>query len=81
MTITLESEQIRRGAPVMLWLDLTRRCQPGCAHCFNASGPAGDHGTMARGDWVRVLDQAAAWESAASSTSVASRRCTRTPSP
>ncbi|WP_433227655.1 radical SAM protein [Actinomadura formosensis] len=61
MTITLEPGQARRTAPDMLWLDLTRMCQLGCVHCFNDSGPTGDRGTMARGDWVRVLDQAAAW--------------------
>ncbi|TDB72943.1 radical SAM/SPASM domain-containing protein [Actinomadura sp. KC216] len=60
MTSTMESEQTRRTAPGMLWLDLTRKCQLGCAHCFNDSGSAGDHGTMTRDDWVRVLDQAAA---------------------
>ncbi|WP_243719698.1 radical SAM/SPASM domain-containing protein [Actinomadura sp. KC06] len=60
MTITLESERTRRAVPGMVWLDLTRKCQLGCSHCFNESGPAGEHGTMTRDDWVRVLDQAAA---------------------
>ncbi|MEY9859728.1 MoaA/NifB/PqqE/SkfB family radical SAM enzyme [Catenulispora sp. GAS73] len=41
-----------------LWLDLTRKCQLECLHCYNASGPDGDHGTMTREDWIRVLDQA-----------------------
>lgn len=60
MTITLESEQARRSVPDMLWLDLTRKCQLACSHCFNASGATGDHGTMTRADWIRVLDEAAA---------------------
>ncbi|EFL23508.1 radical SAM [Streptomyces himastatinicus ATCC 53653] len=42
-----------------LWLDLTRKCQLQCGPCFNSSGPEGTHGTMTRGDWLRVLDQAA----------------------
>ncbi|GAA4104169.1 radical SAM/SPASM domain-containing protein [Actinomadura miaoliensis] len=44
----------------MLWLDLTRKCQLSCSHCYNSSGPTGDHGTMTGEDWTRVLDQAAA---------------------
>jgi MoaA/NifB/PqqE/SkfB family radical SAM enzyme len=43
----------------MLWLDLTRKCQLACAHCYNASGPDGGQGTMTREDWLGVLDQAA----------------------
>jgi MoaA/NifB/PqqE/SkfB family radical SAM enzyme len=43
----------------MLWLDLSRKCQLSCAHCYNASGPDGDHGTMTMADWTDVLDQAA----------------------
>ncbi|WP_232532498.1 radical SAM/SPASM domain-containing protein [Nocardiopsis dassonvillei] len=46
--------------PTMLWLDLTRACQLECAHCYNNSGPEGDHGTMTRTDWLRTIDQAAA---------------------
>ncbi|MHC0430796.1 radical SAM protein [Streptomyces sp. O3] len=41
-----------------LWLDLTRKCQLQCAHCYNASGPDGDHGTMTREHWFEVLAQA-----------------------
>ena len=42
-----------------LWLDLTRKCQNDCRmHCYNNSGPDGDHGTMTRDDWLSVLDQA-----------------------
>ncbi|WP_199487332.1 radical SAM/SPASM domain-containing protein [Actinomadura spongiicola] len=58
--MALAAEQSERKLPDMLWLDLTRRCQLGCAHCYNDSGPTGDHGTMTHGDWIRVLDQAAA---------------------
>ncbi|MFW5420976.1 radical SAM protein [Nocardiopsis sp. CNT-189] len=43
----------------MVWLDLTRKCQLECAHCYNASGPGGTHGTMERQDWFGVVDQAA----------------------
>ncbi|MDX6353358.1 MAG: hypothetical protein QOF98_261, partial [Streptomyces sp.] len=43
----------------LLWLDLTRKCQLQCAHCYNVSGPKGSHGTMTREDWISVLDQAA----------------------
>jgi MoaA/NifB/PqqE/SkfB family radical SAM enzyme len=39
--------------------DLTRRCQSECGHCYNQSGPQGDHGTMTREDWTRVLTDAA----------------------
>ncbi|MFE6776555.1 radical SAM protein [Streptomyces sp. NPDC057702] len=43
-----------------LWLDMTRRCQLNCVHCYNSSGPTGSHGAMSREDWLRVIDQAAA---------------------
>ena len=56
MTITPERPIT---APGMIWLDLTRACQLECAHCYNASGPDGDHGTMTRTDWLRTVDQAA----------------------
>ncbi|WP_160050867.1 radical SAM/SPASM domain-containing protein [Nocardiopsis sp. FR4] len=57
MTITPERPIT---APGMIWLDLTRVCQLECAHCYNNSGPDGDHGTMTRTDWLRTIDQAAA---------------------
>ncbi|MFE1963242.1 radical SAM protein [Streptomyces sp. NPDC059479] len=40
---------------------MTRKCQLNCAHCYNASGPEGTHGTMTREDWISVLEQAAAY--------------------
>jgi hypothetical protein len=43
----------------MLWLDLTRKCQLECAHCYNSSGPDGGHGDMTRADWLGVVGQAA----------------------
>jgi CubicO group peptidase (beta-lactamase class C family) len=43
-----------------LWLDLTRKCQLSCTHCYNSSGPDGTHGAMRREDWLRVLDEAPA---------------------
>ncbi|GAA1468130.1 radical SAM protein [Nocardiopsis exhalans] len=57
MTITPDAPP--RTRPGMLWLDLTRQCQLECAHCYNNSGPNGDHGEMTRTDWFRVVDQAA----------------------
>lgn len=41
-----------------LWLDMTRKCNLACDHCYNESGPDGGHGTMTRGDWFSILDQA-----------------------
>ncbi|MEV8115702.1 radical SAM protein [Streptomyces xiamenensis] len=46
--------------PRFLWLDLTRKCQLSCAHCYNASGPDGTHGSMTGKQWISLLDQAAA---------------------
>ncbi|MFI5802994.1 radical SAM protein [Streptomyces sp. NPDC051561] len=43
-----------------LSLDLTRKCQLSCTHCFNGSGPDGDHGSMTREQWMGIIDQAAA---------------------
>ncbi|UED88423.1 radical SAM protein [Streptomyces profundus] len=42
-----------------LWLDLTRKCQLECDHCYNESGPGGDHGSMSREAWIDLLTQAA----------------------
>ncbi|GAB3207014.1 Radical SAM superfamily enzyme, MoaA/NifB/PqqE/SkfB family [Marinactinospora thermotolerans DSM 45154] len=47
-----------RSTPESLWIDLTRKCQLECIHCYNDSGPTGDHGIMSRDDWIDVLDQA-----------------------
>lgn len=57
MTVTATIDITTR----LLWLDLTRKCQLQCSHCYNASGPGGTHGTMTREDWVSVLEQAAAY--------------------
>ncbi|QDY77300.1 radical SAM/SPASM domain-containing protein [Streptomyces qinzhouensis] len=43
----------------LLWLDLTRKCQLNCGHCYNSSGPEGTHGTLTREDWILVVDEAA----------------------
>ncbi|GAA0434273.1 radical SAM/SPASM domain-containing protein [Streptomyces luteireticuli] len=48
-----------RTTTQFLWMDLTRKCQLNCTHCYNASGPEGDHGTMTREDWLMLLEQAA----------------------
>ncbi|QXJ22838.1 radical SAM protein [Actinomadura graeca] len=50
---------VERSITRFLWLDLTRKCQLQCTHCYNASSPDGTHGTMTRDDWISVLDQAA----------------------
>ncbi|MEV5569308.1 radical SAM/SPASM domain-containing protein [Spirillospora sp. NPDC052269] len=42
-----------------LWLEITRRCQLACHHCYNSSGPRQTAGTMTSADWHRVVDQAA----------------------
>ncbi|WP_327430557.1 radical SAM protein [Streptomyces sp. NBC_01236] len=55
---TIAQELPTRTGTELLWLDLTRKCQLACTHCYNASGPQGDHGTMTREDWFCVLDQA-----------------------
>lgn len=57
MTTTLDAPS--HAHPGMLWLDLTRQCQLECLHCYNSSGPTGDHGTMTLTDWLRTIDQAA----------------------
>lgn len=36
---------------------LVRRIE--CLHCYNESGPGGDHGTMTLTDWLYTIDQAA----------------------
>lgn len=46
--------------PRFLWLDITRRCQETCGHCYNSSGPDGSHGSMAAGDWLRIIGEARA---------------------
>lgn len=60
VTTSIEATSVEKTATRLLWLDLTRKCQLNCTHCYNASGPDGTHGTMAREDWISVLDQAAA---------------------
>lgn len=52
--MTAASVQIG-GRTRLLWLDLTRRCQLECGHCYNDSGPKGTHGSMEREDWLGVL--------------------------
>ncbi|MFE2633659.1 radical SAM/SPASM domain-containing protein [Streptomyces scopuliridis] len=61
VTTSIEATSVEETATRLLWLDLTRKCQLNCTHCYNASGPDGTHGTMVREDWVSVLDQAAAY--------------------
>ncbi|MEI5100232.1 radical SAM protein [Streptomyces sp. PmtG] len=51
--------QEEQGPPRFVWLDLTRRCQLKCIHCYNQSGPDGGHGTMYRHDWLKVINEAA----------------------
>ncbi|MGH3758579.1 radical SAM protein [Actinophytocola sp.] len=40
-----------------LWLEITGKCQLGCAHCYADSGPRGSHGVMTTSDWCRVIDE------------------------
>lgn len=42
-----------------LWLEITGKCQLECTHCYAGSGPSGTDGTMAYGDWIAAIDQAA----------------------
>ncbi|PNG97877.1 hypothetical protein SMF913_13902 [Streptomyces malaysiensis] len=56
MTTVTEAQTM---APRFLWLDLTRKCQLRCTHCYNSSGPDGTHGAMPHDEWISVLDQAA----------------------
>jgi MoaA/NifB/PqqE/SkfB family radical SAM enzyme len=60
VTTTKHSSVAEATTARMLWLDLTRKCQLECSHCYNRSGPKSDHGTMSREDWFTVVDQAAA---------------------
>ena len=42
-----------------LWLEITKKCQLTCVHCYADSGPRQDHGEMTRSVWLRVIDDAA----------------------
>jgi MoaA/NifB/PqqE/SkfB family radical SAM enzyme len=43
-----------------LWLEITAKCSLCCTHCYAESGPQAElYGSMAYGDWTRVLDEAA----------------------
>ncbi|GAA2450603.1 hypothetical protein GCM10010191_80730 [Actinomadura vinacea] len=59
MTAVIESSSTQ-VIPPYVSIDLTRKCQLQCSHCYNSSGPDGDHGTMSREDWIRVINQVAA---------------------
>ena len=41
-----------------LWLEITRRCQLSCEHCYADSGPMGNHGSMTIAQWRDIIDQA-----------------------
>ncbi|MEV0444067.1 radical SAM/SPASM domain-containing protein [Streptomyces spectabilis] len=56
---TIAAKQDGTPAAESLWLDVTRKCQLNCVHCYNSSGPDGGHGAMTRNDWFSVLDQSA----------------------
>ncbi|MFD4904978.1 radical SAM protein [Kitasatospora purpeofusca] len=45
--------------PTSVELELTNKCQLTCVHCFNSSGPAVPHGTMALDDWRKVITECA----------------------
>jgi MoaA/NifB/PqqE/SkfB family radical SAM enzyme len=59
VTAITEESPTEQGTTEFLWLDLTRKCQLACTHCYNASGADGSHGSMSREDWFRLLDEAA----------------------
>lgn len=62
MTVTFDAQAPARLSDIeSLSLDLTRKCQLACTHCYNASGPDGRHGTMSRADWLNLVDEAAAY--------------------
>lgn len=61
MITSVEPTSAEKTTTRLLWLDLTRKCQLNCTHCYNASGPDGTHGTMTGEDWISVLDQATAY--------------------
>jgi len=42
-----------------LQLDLTRKCNQACTHCYNSSGPSGSDGTMTFSDWSVAISDAA----------------------
>ncbi|MEW1546917.1 radical SAM/SPASM domain-containing protein [Streptomyces tsukubensis] len=59
--MTAQATEVLQATRVegLLWLDLTRKCQLNCGHCYNGSGPGEEHGAMTRQDWVAVVDAAA----------------------
>ncbi|MFI0975968.1 radical SAM protein [Streptomyces sp. NPDC021093] len=59
MTARLTERPIADGRADFLWLDLTRKCQLSCTHCFNDSGPDRDHGSMTLQGWEAVIDEGA----------------------
>ncbi len=60
MTVDVAETTIDQQTRVsFLWLEITGKCQLACEHCYADSGPAGNHGSMTRADWMRVIDEAA----------------------
>ncbi|MER5493392.1 radical SAM/SPASM domain-containing protein [Streptomyces sp. NPDC002490] len=59
MTAQVTNALQARRVEGLLWLDLTRKCQLNCGHCYNASGPEGTHGALRSKEWVAVVDEAA----------------------
>lgn len=49
----------QRVSVSFLWLEITGKCQLTCVHCYADSGPNGSHGSMAKADWLRVIDEGA----------------------
>jgi len=59
--MTLFQQSTSQLDPVrFLELEITRRCQLACAHCYSESGPAVGHGTMTTEDWEAVVTSAPA---------------------
>ena len=41
-----------------LWLEITRKCNLNCIHCYADSSPSATHGDMSRQQWHEVIDDA-----------------------
>jgi radical SAM protein with 4Fe4S-binding SPASM domain len=42
-----------------MWLEITKKCQLECSHCYAESGPKGTHGAMGEEDWIQVINDGA----------------------
>lgn len=42
-----------------LWLEITKKCQLNCSHCYTESSPQAKHGPIDTDGWKRIIDEAA----------------------